>query len=113
MQQRVAFIRTLASAKEILCLDEAFGALDALTRTEMQRWRYDILMIENRTILFITHSVEEALLLSDRIYVLSPRPLTVKKEIQVPFDRADRFNRRNDNTFLSLRYEIEQLLVQR
>lgn len=111
MQQRVAFLRTLASGKEILCLDEPFGALDALTRIEMQQWLAEILLQERQTILFITHSVEEALLLADRIYVLSHRPLQVKKEITVTFNREERFSMRSDPAFLSLRSEIEELLM--
>ena len=74
MRQRVAFLRTLLSGKPVLCLDEPFGALDALTRREMQDWLAGALAREPRTVLLVTHDVEEAAVLADRIVVLSPRP---------------------------------------
>lgn len=110
MQQRVSLLRTLASQQSLLCLDEPFAALDAITRQEMQQWLAELLQQEKRTILFITHSVEEALLLSDRLYVLTARPLQVKKEYINPFDKHERLKRRSDSSFLQLRQEIEQLL---
>jgi ABC-type nitrate/sulfonate/bicarbonate transport system ATPase subunit len=74
MRQRVAFLRTLLSGKPVLCLDEPFGALDALTRREMQVWLAGALQREARTVLLVTHDVEEAALLADRVVVLSARP---------------------------------------
>jgi ABC-type nitrate/sulfonate/bicarbonate transport system ATPase subunit len=74
MRQRVAFLRTLLAGKPVLCLDEPFGALDALTRREMQDWLQDALAQERRTVLLVTHDVEEAALLADRVVVLSARP---------------------------------------
>src|SRR5204863_6870657 len=74
MRQRVAFLRTLLSGKPVLCLDEPFGALDAITRGQMQRWLADALAREPRTVLLVTHDVEEAVLLADRIVLLSGRP---------------------------------------
>ena len=74
MRQRVAFLRTLLAGRPLLCLDEPFGALDALTRAQMQRWLADALAREPRTVLLVTHDVEEAVLLADRIVLLSPRP---------------------------------------
>ena len=111
MQQRVAFLRTLASGQDWLLLDEPFGALDALTRTKMQKWLYSLLKQEQRTILFITHSIEEALLLSDRIYVLTKRPMQVYKEVKVPFPRGDRFSLRGEKTWESLRRQLEEWLL--
>lgn len=110
MQQRVSLLRTLASQQSLLCLDEPFAALDAITRQEMQRWLAELLLQERRTILFITHSVEEALLLSDRLYVLTARPLRIKKEFMNPFAKQERLKRRSDPSFLQLRQEIERLL---
>ncbi len=110
MQQRIAFLRALASKKNLLCLDEPFGSLDALTRTEMQRWLFSILTKEKRTVLFITHSVEEAILLSDRIYVLSSKPMRVKAEQTVPFSREERWEKRETSDFLQLRKQIEEML---
>src|SRR5215210_9061130 len=74
MRQRVAFLRTLLSGKPVLCLDEPFASLDALTRREMQEWLAGALAQEPRTVLLVTHDVEEAVLLADRVVVLSPRP---------------------------------------
>ena len=74
MRQRVAFLRTLLAGRPVLCLDEPFGALDALTRLQMQRWLADALAREPRTVLLVTHDVEEAVLLADRVALLSPRP---------------------------------------
>src|SRR3954453_20665704 len=83
MRQRVAFLRTLLSGKPVLCLDEPFGALDALTRREMQDWLAGALQREARTVLLVTHDVEEAAGLADRIVVLSPRPGRVAAETPV------------------------------
>jgi len=83
MRQRVAFLRTLLSGKPVLCLDEPFGALDALTRREMQEWLATALAREPRTVLLVTHDVEEAAVLADRIVVLSSRPGRVVAELPV------------------------------
>jgi ABC-type nitrate/sulfonate/bicarbonate transport system ATPase subunit len=87
MRQRVAFLRTLLSGKPVLCLDEPFGALDALTRREMQEWLAGALAREPRTVLLVTHDVEEAALLADRIVVLSGRPGRVVGELPVALER--------------------------
>ncbi|HXR28743.1 MAG TPA: ATP-binding cassette domain-containing protein, partial [Solirubrobacteraceae bacterium] len=87
MRQRVAFLRTLLAGKPVLCLDEPFGALDAITRSEMQEWLAGTLAREPRTVLLVTHDVEEAILLADRVAVLSPRPGTVVAELAVEFER--------------------------
>jgi ABC-type nitrate/sulfonate/bicarbonate transport system ATPase subunit len=84
MRQRVAFLRTLLAGRPVLCLDEPFGALDALTRAQMQRWLAGALEREPRTVLLVTHDVEEAVLLADRIVLLSPRPGRVVATIEVP-----------------------------
>ncbi len=81
MRQRVALVRTLLCKKELLLLDEPFGALDAMTRSAMQGYLLRLREEFGRTVLFITHDVEEAILLSDRIYVLTARPARVKAEI--------------------------------
>lgn len=77
MRQRVAFLRTLLSGKEILLLDEPFAALDALTRGELQEWLLPLLEEERRTVLIVTHDIEEALYLADRVAVLSARPARI------------------------------------
>ena len=83
MRQRVAFVRTFLSGKPVLCLDEPFGALDAMTRADMQAWLSDALAQQPRTVLLVTHDVEEAAVLADRVVVLSPRPGRVVDEIAV------------------------------
>ena len=83
MRQRVAFLRTLLAGRPVLCLDEPFGALDALTRLQMQRWLGDALERDPRTVLLVTHDVEEAVLLADRVVLLSPRPGRVVEVLDV------------------------------
>jgi len=87
MRQRVAFLRTLLPGRPLLLLDEPFGGLDSLTRSSMQRWLADALTQEPRTVLLVTHDVEEAAFLADRIAVLSPRPGRVVAEIPVQLPR--------------------------
>src|SRR4051812_32138171 len=83
MRQRVAFIRTLLAGRSLLCLDEPFAALDALTRAQAQTWLGEALARELRTVLLVTHDVEEAVLLADRIVLLSPRPGRVVASLEV------------------------------
>ena len=87
MRQRVAFLRTLLPGRPVLLLDEPFGGLDSLTRSSMQRWLADALAQEPRTVLLVTHDVEEAVFLADRIAVLSPRPGRVVAELPVELAR--------------------------
>ena len=87
MRQRVAFLRTLLPGRRVLLLDEPFGALDSITRVAMQRWLADALGQEPRTVVLVTHDVDEAIFLADRVVVLSPRPGTVVAEIAVDLPR--------------------------
>jgi ABC-type nitrate/sulfonate/bicarbonate transport system ATPase subunit len=87
MRQRVSFLRTLTARKPVLLLDEPFGSLDSITRADMQEWLAGALAEEPRTVLLVTHDVEEALFLSDRVVVLSARPGSVKAEIPVRIPR--------------------------
>jgi ABC-type nitrate/sulfonate/bicarbonate transport system ATPase subunit len=88
MRQRVSFARTLLAEKPILLLDEPFGSLDSITRAELQEWLAGALANEPRTTLLVTHDVEEALFLCDRVLILSPRPGTVRSEIRVELNRS-------------------------
>lgn len=83
MRQRVAFLRALATDRELLCLDEPFGALDAITREELRAWLAELLDARPRSVLLVTHDVEEAVLLGDRVAVLSPRPARVTAVVDV------------------------------
>jgi len=100
MRQRVAFLRTLLAGKPVLALDEPFAALDALTRAEMQGWLSQALAEERRTVVLVTHDVEEAVLLGDRVVVLSPRPGRVVADIAVA---ARRPRQRTDAAVVELR----------
>ena len=90
MRQRVAFARTALAASDLLLLDEPFGALDALTRASLQTWLLEIWGGLGKSCLLVTHDVEEALLLADRVYVLSPRPGRVRLERTIPLERPRR-----------------------
>ena len=83
MRQRVAFLRTLLAGKDVLLLDEPFGALDAITRSELQEWLTDLLAAEPRTVLLVTHDVEEALLLCDRVIVLADGRVAAELDVDV------------------------------
>ncbi len=107
MRQRVALVRTLLFRKEILLLDEPFGALDAMTRTVMQSILLDIWAEDKQTVLLITHDVEEALLLSDKIYVLTARPAMQKAEVAVPLPRPRNIT---DVSLIRLKKELLALL---
>ncbi|MBT2583230.1 ABC transporter ATP-binding protein [Planococcus sp. ISL-109] len=87
MKQRAAFIRSLLSPQSLICLDEPFSALDEFTRSEMQRWLLSIWQDNKRSILFVTHNIEEALFLADRILVLSEKPANIIAEFKVGFPR--------------------------
>ncbi|HEV7400975.1 MAG TPA: ABC transporter ATP-binding protein [Solirubrobacterales bacterium] len=88
MRQRVAFLRTLVADKPVLALDEPFASLDAITRAEMQEWLAKALAAHPRTVVLVTHDVEEALYLCDRVAVLSARPARVVEELAAPVPRA-------------------------
>lgn len=83
MRQRLALLRTFLTDRDLLLLDEPFGALDAITRRRMHGWLQEVLALDRRTVVFVTHDVEEALLLSDRVLVLSPRPGRIVGEVVV------------------------------
>jgi ABC-type nitrate/sulfonate/bicarbonate transport system ATPase subunit len=90
MRQRVALMRTFLFERDLMLLDEPFGALDALTRAMMQRWLLDVWQKYRRTILFITHDVDEAIFLGDRVLVMTARPGSVKLEQIVDLPRPRR-----------------------
>ncbi|WNS47026.1 ABC transporter ATP-binding protein [Paenibacillus sp. MMS20-IR301] len=108
MQQRAAFLRALLSPQELMLLDEPFSALDALTREQMQRWLLELWEENRRSVLFITHNIEEALLLSSRIYVFSGRPGSVIHSVDVPFPRPRREEVLDAPEFLRLKRQLSQ-----
>ena len=100
MRQRVAFVRTLLAGKPVLALDEPFAALDALTRQEMQGWLAGALADEPRTVVLVTHDVEEAIVLADRVVVMSPRPGRAVASLDVELPRP---RHRTDPAVVALR----------
>ena len=107
MRQRVALLRTVLFNAAFLLLDEPFGALDALTRLSLQMWLLELWQTFHSSVLFITHDVREAILLSDRIYVLSARPARVLRVVAVNLPRP----RRQENLALAEAVQLEQELV--
>src|SRR4051794_10443767 len=107
MRQRVAFLRTLLAGAPLLCLDEPFGALDAISRADMQAWLAGALAREPRTVLLVTHDVEEAVVLADRVVVLSPRPGRVVAELEVAGPRP---RRPTDPSVVALRERALEVL---
>jgi NitT/TauT family transport system ATP-binding protein len=111
MQQRAAIARALVARPDVLLMDEPFGALDTQTREEMQELLLHVNAQHRTTTLFVTHDIDEALLLSDRVIVLSPRPGRIIAEVSVPFARERRTSDlKLDADFLSLKRQIAGLL---
>lgn len=102
MQQRVAIARTLALRPSVILMDEPFGALDAQTRSEMQQLLLKVWDETASTILFVTHDVEEAIYLADRIFIMSAHPGTIVEDVQVPFDRPRDLSLKQRNEFHDL-----------
>jgi NitT/TauT family transport system ATP-binding protein len=111
MRQRVAFVRTLLAGRPVLLLDEPFAALDSITRAGLQEWLAEALAAEARTVVLVTHDVDEALYLSDRVVTLTPRPGRVETEIEVAFERPrPRRETVTDPAFAALRAEAMEAL---
>jgi NitT/TauT family transport system ATP-binding protein len=107
MRQRVALLRTVLFNSSFLLLDEPFGALDALTRLSLQMWLLELWQTFHSSVLFITHDVREAILLSDRVYVLSARPARVLRMVEIDLPRP----RRSEHLALEQAVRLEQELV--
>lgn len=103
MSQRVAIARALANQPKILLLDEPFGALDALTKIQMQNEVLRIWQAEKTTMILVTHDIDEAIFLGDKVIVMSPRPGTIKKTIPVSLSRP---RDRSSLPFMELRKEV-------
>lgn len=111
MRQRVALLRTVLFNAQFLLLDEPFGALDALTRLSCQMWLLDLWQQVHASVLFITHDVREALLLSDRIYVMSARPASILRVVQVDLQRPRHTGQLAWSQAVELEQELISLLV--
>lgn len=103
MRQRANFMRTFINSSDIMLLDEPFGALDSITRASMQNWLLDIKKQIKSTILLVTHDIDEAIILSDRIYILSNKPSFISKELFV--DKSI-YNKDNLENIATLKKEI-------
>jgi len=108
MRQRAALLRTFLAGRDVLLLDEPFGSLDALTREAMQEWLLGVWEADRKTILLVTHDVEEAVFLSDRVYVMSGRPGAIRATLEVPMPRPRSLELTATSQFAALR---EQLLA--
>ena len=112
MRQRAALLRTLLTEREVLLLDEPFGALDALTRLQLQLGLTDVWQTFHKTILLVTHDVEEAIFLSDQILVLSPRPGRVRRQLTVPLPRPRTVDMLASPEVMGMKKELLELLLQ-
>jgi NitT/TauT family transport system ATP-binding protein len=110
MKQRVGIVRALATSPKVLLLDEPFGALDAQTRLIMQQILTNMWQHLNISVLFVTHDIDEAIFLSDRVYCMTARPGTIKAEIVVPLERPRQPSMMVSSAFLSLRKELMTLI---
>jgi ABC-type nitrate/sulfonate/bicarbonate transport system ATPase subunit len=111
MRQRAALLRTFLAGRDVMLLDEPFGALDALTRQTMQSWLLEIWEADRKTIVFVTHDVEEAVFLSDRVYVLSGRPGTVVLQVDVDLPRPRPPDVSTAPEFISLKRRLLEPLL--
>ncbi|MBI6874330.1 ABC transporter ATP-binding protein [Clostridium aciditolerans] len=106
MKQRAAFLRTYMTSNNIMLLDEPFGALDAITRGKMQNWLLNVIKDLKSTILFITHDIEEAIYLSNRIYILSDKPACIKGEIKVDLPRNRTKDMITSDKFVAIKKQV-------
>ena len=113
MRQRVALMRTLALHTDVLLLDEPFGALDSQTRLDMQLWLLSVYEDLEVTILFVTHDVDEAILLADRVAVLSERPGRILADLPIPLERPRDLDVLTSAEFTELKREVLRLLHDR
>ncbi|WP_085521818.1 ABC transporter ATP-binding protein [Tuberibacillus sp. Marseille-P3662] len=111
MRQRVNLLRTYMFDRDILLLDEPFGSLDAITRAKMHEWLLNIWRRHQKTVLFVTHDIDEALYLSDRVFVLSERPGTIEKAVTVDLTRPRQRQVMSDDHFVELREQLFQYLL--
>lgn len=110
MRQRAALMRTYMFSQDVILLDEPFGGLDAITKRKMQDWLIGVLKNLNASVLFITHDIEEAVYLSDRIYILSDRPAKIKEEIQIDFGKGRNSDIVTTKEFNDIRKHIISIL---
>ena len=112
MRQRAAFLRTVLAGRDVILLDEPFGALDAITRSNMQEWLLHLWGSWEKTVVMVTHDVEEAILLSDTVYVLTSRPGKVSMVLTVDIPRPRRYEVVTQGHFVSMKAKLMAALVE-
>ena len=110
MKQRANFLKTYLTSDDIMLLDEPFGALDSITRRKLQLWLLDLIKDMKSTILFITHDIDEAIFLSDRIYIISDKPAKIKGEIKVNLNMDRDENVVLTDEFINIKREINKIM---
>jgi ABC-type nitrate/sulfonate/bicarbonate transport system ATPase subunit len=111
MQQRVALARTLATNPKMLLMDEPFSALDVQTKRFMQDLLLQILEKEPRTVIFVTHDVEEAVFLSDTVYVLTPSPGTILEKVDIKLSRPRDLNTEFSEDYIKLKKQLQKVIT--
>jgi ABC-type nitrate/sulfonate/bicarbonate transport system ATPase subunit len=110
MRQRVAFLRTVIADRSLLLLDEPFGSLDGITRADLQQWLSQVWAEVGSTVLLVTHDITEAVLLSDRIYVMSPRPGRITATIDVDLPRPRTALLKDEPAFVAIEQQLRRQL---
>lgn len=112
MKQRANFLKTFLTSDDIMLLDEPFGALDSITRGKLQKWLVDLKKKTNSTILFITHDIDEAILISDRVYIISEKPAVIKSEVKVelPWNNCDEISLSKE--FIEIKKQVLRAMEQ-
>ena len=111
MRQRAAFLRTVIAGHPLMLLDEPFGALDGITRADLQEWLSKVWAEFGATVLLVTHDITEAVFLSDRVYVMTPRPGRVASVLEVDLPRPRRLGQREDEVFQALEARLRHQLA--
>jgi ABC-type nitrate/sulfonate/bicarbonate transport system ATPase subunit len=115
MRQRVAFLRTVIADKSLMLLDEPFGALDGITRADLQVWLSEVRAEYESTVLLVTHDITEAVFMSDRVYVMTPRPGRISAVLDVDLPRPRSLAQREEPTFMAaereLRHELQAAMA--
>ncbi len=111
MAKRVTILRSYLEDRDILLLDEPFSSLDAISRKQMQQWLLDVWREHKKTVVFVTHDIDEALYLSDKVYILSQRPATVTEELNPGFERPRAYDIVYSPDFINMKKNVEKLLL--
>lgn len=110
MKQRANFLKSYLTSNDIMLLDEPFGALDSMTRRKMQQWLMDLIAKMKSTILFITHDIDEAIYLADKIYVISQKPAVIKGEVRVDLQKSDYEKLVISEEFIKIKKQLNSII---